>query len=53
METNKSYFGGVSDGLKSLLTGLGVTWREYFTPKVTEQYPENRKTQHIAARHRG
>ena len=53
MENNKSYFGGIVDGMKSLLTGLGVTWREYFTKKVTEQYPENRKTQHIAERHRG
>ena len=53
MENNKSYFGGIKDGMKSLLIGLGVTWREYFTKKVTEQYPENRKTQHIAERHRG
>lgn len=53
MENNKSYFCGIKDGMKSLLTGLGVTWREYFTKKVTEQYPENRKTEHIAERHRG
>ena len=26
---------------------------EYATRKITEQYPENRKTQHIAERHRG
>ena len=54
MENNQSYFGGIKDAVKSLLTGLGVTWREYFTPKVTEQYPENRKTVlHVASRHRG
>ena len=29
MEENKnSYFGGIRDGLKSLATGLGVTFRE-------------------------
>lgn len=28
--------------------------KEYFTPKTTEQYPENRKTTlHVAKRHRG
>lgn len=54
MENNQSYFGGIKDAVKSLLTGLGVTWREYFTPKVTEQYPENRKTVlHVSSRHRG
>lgn len=54
MENNKSYFGGIKDGIASLLTGMGVTWREYFTKKVTEQYPENRKTTlHISQRHRG
>ena len=53
MENNKSYFGGISDAVKSLLTGLRVTMSEYFTKKVTEQYPENRKTEHIAERHRG
>lgn len=54
MENNKTYFGGIKEGVKSLLTGLGVTWREYFTPKITEQYPENRKTTlHVSKRHRG
>lgn len=53
MENNKSYFGEARQGVKSLLTGLRVTMKEYFTPKVTEQYPENRKTTlHVAARHR-
>ncbi len=53
MENNKSYFEGILAALKTLLTGLKVTLREYFTKKVTEQYPENRKTEHIAERHRG
>ena len=53
MAKNKSYFGNVLDGIKTLLTGMDVTMGEYVTPKVSEQYPENRKTQHIASRHRG
>ena len=44
MEDKKTtYFGGIKETAKSLLTGMGVTWKEYFTPKITEQYPENRK----------
>ena len=52
--SNKSYFGGIADGLKTLAPGMKITWKEYFTPKSTEQYPENRKTTlHVAKRHRG
>ena len=52
--SNKSYFGGIADGLKTLATGMKITWKEYFSPKSTEQYPENRKTTlHVAKRHRG
>ena len=52
--SNKSYFGGIADGLKTLATGMKITWKEYFPPKSTEQYPENRKTTlHVAKRHRG
>ena len=51
--SNNSYFGGIADGIKTLATGLKVTMKEYFTPKSTEQYPENRKTTlHVANRHR-
>ncbi len=54
MENNQSYFGSVAKGLKTLATGLKVTFKEYLTPKSTEQYPENRKTTlHVAKRHRG
>lgn len=54
MENNKSYFGEIGAALKTLGTGLKVTMKEYFTPKSTEQYPENRKTTlHVAKRHRG
>jgi NADH-quinone oxidoreductase subunit I len=48
------YFKGIKDATKTLATGLKVTMKEYFTPKSTEQYPENRKTTlHVSARHRG
>lgn len=39
-----SYIKGMFQGIGSLLTGLKVTGREFFTPKVTECYPENRAT---------
>lgn len=35
-----NYIKGLIHGVGSLLTGLKVTGREFFTPKVTEQYPE-------------
>ncbi|MDO4171132.1 MAG: 4Fe-4S binding protein [Prevotellaceae bacterium] len=53
MANNNSYFGGIIAGLKTLVTGMDITMGEYVTPKITEQYPENRKTQHVAERHRG
>ncbi|MCR4918618.1 MAG: NADH-quinone oxidoreductase subunit I [Prevotella sp.] len=54
MENNQSYFGEMSHGISTLVTGLKTTMKEYFTPKSTEQYPENRKTTlHVAKRHRG
>ncbi len=53
MAKNNSYFEGLISGVKTLLTGMDITMGEYVTPKITEQYPENRKTQHIAERHRG
>ena len=37
-----NYIKGLFHGLGSLLTGMKVTFKEYFTPKITEQYPENR-----------
>ena len=36
------YIKGIFLGLKSLLTGMKVTFKEFFTRKITEQYPENR-----------
>lgn len=49
---DNTYIGNILTTVKSLLTGLGVTLREFFTRKVTERYPENRKTLHISERHR-
>lgn len=39
-----NYIKGLFGGIGSLLTGLKVTWKEFFTKKITEQYPENRAT---------
>lgn len=52
MSSVKEYFSGVGRGLKSLVSGMAVTGRELVTPKVTEQYPENRETLAIAPRFR-
>lgn len=49
---NNTYIGNILTAIGSLATGMKVTLREFFTKKVTECYPENRKTQHIAERHR-
>lgn len=45
-----NYIKGLVGGIGSLLTGLKVTGREFFTPKVTECYPENRATLKISDR---
>lgn len=50
---NVGYFGGLSRAIRSLATGLKTTMREFFTPKITEQYPENRKTLKMFDRFRG
>ena len=51
--SNNNYFSGLFFGIKSLLTGLGVTMKEFFTRKITEQYPENRKELKMFDRFRG
>ena len=50
---NTSYFAGLVGGIKSLCNGLSVTFRELWTPKITERYPENRKENNIPERFRG
>jgi len=51
--SNNNYFSGLFFGIKSLLIGLGVTMKEFFTRKITEQYPENRKELKMFDRFRG
>ena len=53
MKSMINYVTGIFKGLYSLGTGMVVTIKEFFTKKVTEQYPENRKTLHISERFRG
>lgn len=52
MSNIKEYFSSVGQGIKSLVTGMGVTGKEFVTPKITEQYPENRATLEIPDRFR-
>ena len=51
--TISEYFSGLFTGIKSLLIGMSVTWKELFTKKITQQYPENRGTLVIPDRWRG
>ena len=53
MTQNKSYFEGLFWGVKTLCVGLKTTMREFFTKKITEQYPENRKELKMFDRFRG
>lgn len=53
MENNNTYFSSFFKGIKSLSIGMKTTMREFFTPKVTEQYPENRKELKMFDRFRG
>ena len=52
MSSIKEYFSSVGKGVKSLVTGMGVTGKEFVTPKITECYPENRATLQIPERFR-
>ena len=49
----KNYIEGLFCGIKSLCTGLKITMREFFTKKITQQYPENRKELKMFDRFRG
>lgn len=53
MENNNNYFKKLQTGIISLATGLKTTMKEFFTRKVTEQYPENRKELVMFERFRG
>lgn len=52
MDSVSKYFSGLFTGIGSLLKGMSVTWKELWTPKVTQQYPENRATLQISERFR-
>lgn len=52
MSSIARYFSDLFKGIYSLLKGMSVTIVEFFTPKVTQQYPENRKTLVISDRFR-
>lgn len=43
MGSVKEYFSSLGTGISSLIKGMGVTGKEFFTPKVTESYPDPRK----------
>jgi NADH-quinone oxidoreductase subunit I len=49
------YFSEIFTGVKSLLVGMGVTGKYFFSPRaiVTQQYPENRKTLKMYDRFKG
>ena len=46
-----NYFSEIFSGLWSLCIGLSITFREFFSPTVTVQYPYERLT--MTARYRG
>jgi NADH-quinone oxidoreductase subunit I len=43
MKNKNNYFDTLFQGITSLGVGLRTTMKEFFTKKITEQYPENRK----------
>ena len=53
MNNDNNYFSGLFGGVKSLCVGLKTTMREFFTKKITEQYPENRNELQMFDRFRG
>ncbi len=52
MKIRNTYIGTVITTIGSLLVGLKTSLTEFFTKKVTEEYPENRATLQIPERHR-
>jgi len=55
MNSIYTYFADIFRGMKSLLIGMSVTGRYFFSPGqiVTQQYPENRKTLKMFDRFKG
>lgn len=52
MGNNKNYFTSLFEGIGSLLTGMSITGKYFISRKVTQEYPENRKTLVIPERFR-
>ena len=50
MKSLVEYIKSIFKGLWTLLIGMKITLKEFFTPKVTQCYPENRETLKIADR---
>jgi len=55
MNSIAKYFTDIFRGVGSLLTGMSVTGKYFFSPRaiVTQQYPENRKTLQMFERFKG
>ena len=52
MGSVKEYFSNLGSGIASLVKGMQVTGKEFITPKITEQYPDNRDNLPVADRFR-
>ena len=52
MKSLVEYIKSIFKGLWTLLIGMKITLKEFFTPKITQCYPENRETLKIADRFR-
>ena len=52
MGSVKDYFSNLGSGIASLLKGMSVTGKEFVTPKITAEYPDNRENLPVADRFR-
>lgn len=52
MGSVKDYFSNLGSGIASLIKGMSVTGKEFVTPKITEEYPDNRDNLPVADRFR-
>lgn len=52
MGSVKEYFSNLGSGIASLIKGMSVTGKEFVTPKITEEYPDNRDNLPVADRFR-
>ena len=48
MGSVKEYFSNLGSGIASLVKGMQVTGKEFVTPKITEEYPDNRDNLPVA-----